>query len=128
MRLLIDTHALLWWTIDDPQLSRKARSTIMDEDTTIIVSAASAWEIATKFRLGKLPSAAAIAGDVEAAAIEEGFDTLAVSMRHAQLAGTMQGDHGDPFDRMLAAQAQLEGLPIISGDRVFDGFGVKRLW
>ncbi len=94
----------------------------------IVVSAASAWEIATKFRLGKLPSAAAIVGDIEGAVIEEGFETLAVSMRHAQHAGTLPGDHRDPFDRLLAAQAQLEGMVIVSGDRVFDAFGVKRLW
>ncbi|MCC6468211.1 MAG: type II toxin-antitoxin system VapC family toxin [Alphaproteobacteria bacterium] len=128
MRLLIDTHALLWFLEGNEQVPRPMRALIDGDRNQIIVSAATGWEIATKHRLGKLPSAEPIASDIEANLLRLGFDVLPITMRHAQHAGALPGEHRDPFDRMLAAQAQLEGLVIISGDRVFDGFGVKRLW
>jgi len=128
LRLLIDTHALLWFLAGEERMPRAARALIADAGNQNIVSAASGWEIATKFRLGKLPSAASIAADIEGNLLRLGFEVLAIAMRHAQHAGALPGAHRDPFDRLLAAQAQLEGLAIVSGDAVFERFGVRRLW
>jgi len=128
LRLLIDTHALLWFLEGNERVPRPVRVLIDDNRNQIIVSAATGWEIATKHRLGKLPSAGPIADDIEGNLVRLGFEVLAITMRHAQHAGALPGMHRDPFDRMLAAQAQIEGMTIISGNRVFDGFGVKRLW
>ena len=94
----------------------------------VFVSAASAWEITTKHRLGKLPGAEIIAANVAARIAEEGFHELAVSVIHAQHAGALPGSHKDPFDRLLAAQAILESMLLISNDAAVDVFGVHRLW
>ena len=128
MRLLLDTHALLWWLDGDRRLTRRARTAITDEDNVIFVSAASAWEITTKARLGKLPGADAVAADVVGAVASQGFSSLDITMRHAQRAGRLPGSHRDPFDRMLIAQAQLEDLTLVSNEAAFDAFGVSRLW
>lgn len=128
MRLLLDTHAFLWWLDGDRRLSRRARTAIGDEDNVIMVSAASAWEITTKARLGKLPGALEVAGDVAGCVAGQGFSALDITILHAQRAGRMPGEHRDPFDRMLIAQAQIEDLPVVSDDAVFDGFGVTRFW
>ena len=128
MRLLLDTHALLWWLDGDRRLSRKARAAIGAEINSIIVSAASAWEIATKARLGKLPGAIDVAADAAGCVAGQGFSTLDITILHAQRAGRLPGDHRDPFDRMLIAQAQLEDLALVSDERVFDRYGVTRIW
>jgi PIN domain nuclease of toxin-antitoxin system len=128
VRLLLDTHALLWWLDGDRSLSRKARTAIADENNVVVVSAASAWEITTKSRLGKLPGAAAVASDVLGSVASQGFASLDITMLHAQRAGRLPGEHRDPFDRMLIAQAQLEDLTLVSNDSVFDAYGVSRLW
>lgn len=128
MRVLLDTHALLWWLIDDPELSRAARAAIAATANTVFVSAASAWEIATKVRLGKLPQAAGLAGDFSGELARAGFEALPISALHGIRAGLLPGPHKDPFDRMLIAQAQAEGTPIISRERVFDGYGIRRIW
>jgi PIN domain nuclease of toxin-antitoxin system len=128
VRLLLDTHALLWWLAGNRRLSRKARDAIGDVATRVFVSAASAWEIATKFRLGKLPGAAAIAGDIAGVVASQAFSPLAVTLQHAQRAGALAGKHRDPFDRMLIAQAQSEGLTLVTNEAVFDAYGVRRLW
>ena len=129
MRLLLDTHAFLWWVFADPKLSRHARTAIDDDsENEVFVSAASAWEIATKFRIGKLPDARVVADDIAATVTAEGFNELAISMRHAQRAGDLVGHHQDPFDRMLIAQAILENLTLVSNERAFDAYGVRRLW
>lgn len=127
MRVLIDTHVFLWWLAGDRRLSRRARTVLEDEETVVLVSAASAWEIATKVRIGKLPDADVVASDVSAAIAGQGFEELPVRVLHAQRAGELPGPHRDPLDRMLAAQAQIEGVPIVSADAVFDTFGVKRI-
>ena len=103
MRALLDTHALLWWLDGDRRLSRRARAVIANERNTVLVSAASAWEIAS-------------------------FDGLDITVAHGQRAGSLPGLHRDPFDRMLIAQAHLEDLPVVSDDDVFDGYGVTRFW
>ena len=128
MRLLLDTHALLWWLDGSRRLSRKARAAIGDEANSVFVSAASAWEITTKARLGKLPGAVDVAADVAGCVAGQGFSAMDITILHAQRAGRLPGDHRDPFDRMLIAQAQLEDLPIVSDDDAFDGYGVTRFW
>lgn len=128
MRLLLDTHTFLWWLAGDERVSLAARETIADEGHDVLVSAASAWEITTKHRLGKLPSATLVAADVAAQVGAQGFGELAVTMAHAEHAGRLPGPHRDPFDRMLIAQALSEGLVLVSNETPFDRYGVQRLW
>jgi len=128
VQLLLDTHVLIWWLLDDRRLSKKASVAIADEGNTTFVSAASAWEIATKYRIGKLPSVSSLVADIGGAIASEGFAALPVDVRHGQLAGALPAAHGDPFDRMLMAQALLENLLLVSNETLFDGFGVHRYW
>ena len=128
MRLLLDTHALLWWLLGDPALSSVARNAIADPGSEVFVSAASAWEITTKFRIGKLPKAAVIAADVAGIVAQHGFIELPLVIRHGQLAGSLPGIHKDPFDRMLVAQAIITDMAIVSGDEILSAYGVARLW
>jgi PIN domain nuclease of toxin-antitoxin system len=128
MRLLLDTHTLLWWLTESPSLPASARKLIANKNNDVLVSAASAWEIATKVRLGKLPIAVDLAHDFIAYLEQERFETLAVSADHGIRAGLLPGPYKDPFDRMLIAQALAENLAIVSNDVVFDGYGVKRVW
>ena len=128
MRLLLDTHAFLWWLAGHPSLSKRARTEIDSSGSDVFVSAASAWEIATKYRLGKLPEADLVALDVTSTIESQQFTPLAVSVRHGQAAGALPGSHRDPFDRMLVAQAMLDDLTLVSNERAFDVYGVNRLW
>jgi len=128
LKLLLDTHALIWWLAGDDALSLPAREAIADEANTIAVSAASAMEIATKVRIGKLPHAALLAQDFEAIIAAQGFTELPISVRHARTAGAMEIAHKDPFDRLLIAQAQAEDMALVSNETLFDGFMVKRVW
>ncbi len=128
MRLLLDTHALLWSFSDDENLSLTAMRAVKDYANDIYVSAASAWEIATKFRIGKLPQAAPFVYTLEESLRKMRFKELAVTVGHGQRAGLLAGEHRDPFDRILIAQAQAENLLLVSNERLFDGFGVQRLW
>jgi PIN domain nuclease of toxin-antitoxin system len=128
LRLLLDTHALIWWLAGDETLGRRAREAISDEANLVVVSAASAMEVATKFRIGKLPDAALLAQDFEAIIASQGFTELGISVRHARLAGEMGVDHKDPFDRLLIAQALSEDLALVSNEARFDDFAVTRVW
>jgi PIN domain nuclease of toxin-antitoxin system len=128
VRLLLDTHALIWWLAGDEALSGRAREAIGDEINSIAVSAASAMEVATKFRIGKLPDAALLAQNFEAIIANQGFSELPISNQHALRAGGMNIAHKDPFDRLLIAQAQAEDMVLVSNEALFDGFAVKRLW
>lgn len=128
MRLLLDTHALLWWWNDDAQLSAAARSAIADENNRVYVSAASAWEIATKQRIGKLPVFALPAGGFDAFVTADGFGLLQVTAAHAWRAGELAWTHRDPFDRVLAAQAMQERMTLVSRDPVFAEIAVSTLW
>ena len=128
MRLLLDTHALIWWLAGDPALSSTAREAIGDGYNAVAVSAVSAMEVATKVRIGKLPGAVLLAQDFEAIVAGQGFVELPITMRHARLAGDMQIPHKDPFDRLLIAQAQTDDLVLVSNEALFDGFAVRRLW
>lgn len=127
MRLLLDTHALVWWMAGSPLLSDAARNAIA-ENEEVLVSAASAWEVATKFRLGKLPSAERLARGFAAEVAQEGFQGLAVTLDHAALAGGLDAAPKDPFDRLLIAQARIERMPLVSSEKLFDAFGVERIW
>lgn len=124
MQLLLDTHAFLWWLSGDDALSAAARSAIADESNGIFISAASALEIATKYRIGKLPGVV----DIEGVIADQGFVGLPIGLRHGQAAGNLPGPHRDPFDRMLIAQAILENLVLVSNEQAFDAYGVGRLW
>jgi PIN domain nuclease of toxin-antitoxin system len=128
LRALLDTHALLWWLSDDPALSRTARKIIAETKNTLLVSAASAWEIAIKVRLGKLPTAVDLTADFSGQIEREGFHLLPISAEHGIRAGLLPGPHKDPFDRMLIAQTQAENIPIITNETVFETYGVRRLW
>jgi PIN domain nuclease of toxin-antitoxin system len=128
LRFLLDTHALLWLFTDDRSLSDQAFGVISDPTTRILVSAVSAWEIATKFRLGKLPMGQDLVQDFRGYLDHVGLYEYPLSVEHGISAGSLPGVHKDPFDRMLAAQCQAESIPIISDDRVFDLYGVRRVW
>ncbi len=128
MKVLLDTCALIWCALDPTQLSPAARTVLTPVDTEAYVSAASAWEIATKSRLGKLPGADAFAADIVSIVRQLGFIQLNITMDHSQRAGSLPGAHKDPFDRMLIAQAQAENLAIVSSDTIFDEYHIRRIW
>ena len=128
MRVLLDTHALLWWFTDDPRLSHVARCTIADETNEIVVSAASAWEIATKHRLGKLNEAADAVYRFDELVAADGFVHLPITHFHSLKAGSYSVEHRDPFDRMLAAQSELESLPLVTCDPALALFDIQRIW
>ena len=128
VRVLLDTHTFLWWLADSQRLSETAQRLIADESNEVLVSAASAWEIATKFRIGKLPSGEVVALDVAGHIAAQGFEGLPISVSDAERAGRLPGPHRDPFDRMMIAQALARGLGVISIDAAFDRYGVTRLW
>jgi PIN domain nuclease of toxin-antitoxin system len=128
MRFLLDTHALLWWLTDDPKLSPRAKETIADEANEILVSAASAWEIATKYRLGKLGLAADAVSRFGELIAADGFEHLPVTYLHALKAAGYALEHRDPVDRMLAAQSALESAALITCDAAFEAFGTDVHW
>jgi len=101
---------------------------IGDESTVVFVSAASAWEISTKVRIGKLPGAVEVAERFMEVIGRQDFEAISITVEHARLAGLLPGEHRDPFDRMLIAQAQIEGIALVSNEQLFDGFGVRRIW
>ena len=128
MQALLDTHALLWWLDGDKRLSEPARDFIGEEANTVFVSASSAWEIASKVRIGKLSGAVETAAGLAAAVTSQGFTELPISITDGTRAGSLPGPLRDPFDRMLIAQAQAHDLQLISNEADFENFGIKRLW
>lgn len=128
VRILIDTHAFLWWLDGGERLSDGARSLIADPGNEILISAASVWEIVAKHRKGKLPEVAPLVGNLPRVIRRERFEPLAVTDEHAELAGMLPGDHADPFDRMLAAQAEIERIRLVSADRRIDALTDRRIW
>nr|WP_316629585.1 type II toxin-antitoxin system VapC family toxin [uncultured Brevundimonas sp.] len=128
MRLLLDTHALIWWMSGEAGLSATAEAAIRDSGNTVFVSAVSAYEIALKHGMGRLPQAAPLAERFEAEVEIEGFAILPVTAREASQAGSMDHAHRDPFDRLLIAQGLLNALTLVSNERLFDRFGVARIW
>jgi PIN domain nuclease of toxin-antitoxin system len=128
LHLLLDTHALIWWMTNSPSLPDSIRRLMIDKRNTIVVSAASAWEMATKVRLGRLPAASDITRNFEEYLTQSGFESLPVSAAHGIRAGLLPGPQRDPFDRMLIAQAQAENLTIVSNELAFDSYGIGRAW
>jgi PIN domain nuclease of toxin-antitoxin system len=128
MKLLLDTHALLWWLTDDPRLAAHAKALIADERNTVLVSAASAWEIATKHRLGRLDLATALLPRFNELIGLDGFQHLPVTYLHAIRAGGYAAEHRDPFDRMLAAQCELEAATLLTCDSAFESFACNTAW
>ncbi|MEA5583344.1 type II toxin-antitoxin system VapC family toxin [Nodularia harveyana UHCC-0300] len=116
---LIDTHILLWWLFDDPKLDKNCRKIISNPDNHIFVSSVSPWEIATKYRIGKLPEAKEILEKYSQILHQARFIELPITSAHALRAGTLPIPHRDPFDRMIMAQAELENLPVITYDKAF---------
>lgn len=128
MKLLLDTHALVWWWTDDPRLPVPARAAITDPATTVYVSAVSAWEITTKHRVGKWPEVERLIAEYAALLRRSRFHALAIGMEHAHRAGGLPGPHRDPFDRMLIAQAEIEALPIVTADAIFSAYDAQVIW
>ncbi len=128
MKVLLDTHALLWWLFDDPQLSNPAREVIKSIDNQVFASSASAWEIATKHRLGKLPEAEEASRNLPELLRAARIDALAITVEHAIAAGSLASPHRDPFDRMLIAQAMIEKMAMVTSDSEFAQFDVKIIW
>lgn len=128
MRILLDTHALLWWLAGDASLTLTARAAIADATNEIFVSAASAWEVSTKHRIGNLPGAGPLVVDFARVIASQGFVALPISIDHAQLAGSLRSEHRDPFDRMLGAQAMAEKMAWVSNETAFDALPVVRVW
>ena len=122
MRLLLDTHVLLWW-LDDVPLGRKAHDAISRASNVVCVSAASAWEIGVKVAIGKLR----VPDDLEARLHDERFVPLPVTMAHGLGVASLPRLHGDPFDRLLVAQARHEGLTLVTRDERLAGYGVPLL-
>ena len=126
--LLLDTHTFLWFLWDDPDLSARAKVAIEDADNRKLVSIASCWEIAIKAGLKKLdlgePAASYLAREIRT----NNFELLPIDLRHATKVEELEQFHRDPFDRLLIAQAQLEGLPLVSREELFDQYGIARLW
>lgn len=127
MKILIDTHALIWWLHEPENLPKKARKILSDVQTTVLVSAAVAWEIAIKANIGKLRPLE-LALDLSHRVAEEGFFEEPITIEHSVRAGFLPLHHRDPFDRLLVAQAQALNIPILSGDETLRRYDVKRIW
>ncbi len=128
VKLLLDTHVLLWWWSDPDRLSARVISLLRDPANTFLVSAASAWEIATKHRIGKFPDGGRIAQQWNERIAIDRFAELPILCGHALRAGSLPGDHRDPFDRMIAAQSILEEVPVMSADDQISALGAERVW
>lgn len=128
MNLLLDTQALLWFVLDDPRLSDKARENIIATEGLIFVSPASLWEIAIKIRLGKYALPAPFAAFWEEQLLTNDFTLLPISVSHTAQVVDLPFHHRDPFDRLIIAQSLVEGIPLVSSDDMFDHYGVERIW
>lgn len=128
MKFLLDTHALAWWLLDDERLSMHVRDLIGDPENRIFASAVSAFEAATKYRLGKWPEIGPLTAAFEEVIASQNFGIVPVSARHAGHAGALRWDHRDPFDRILAAQAQIEDMGLVTNDRRLGDLAVNTIW
>jgi len=128
VKVLFDTHALLWAALGSKRLSPVAREVVADEANELFVSAVSAWEISTKVRLGKLPEAIDFEREFLSDIADAGYTLLPIDAASALRAGRFTSEHRDPFDRMIAAQAIAGDLLVLSNDAKLDAFGVRRLW
>ena len=128
MKVLLDSHVLVWFVIGDRQCEPTVREMIADPNTNVFVSAASAWEVATKARLGKWSDGLQIMRDLDRIMADNDFTAMPVSLEHGRIAGLFESDHKDPFDRMLAAQSRVEAMPLITADRQLVTFGIETIW
>ena len=128
MKLLLDTHAFLWWVEGAPALGRRAKAAVADPDNEVFFSVASCWELAIKLSLGKLRLAQALDRFIPEQLTQNGFSLFAVDFRHVIGVADLPFHHRDPFDRLLAAQALQDRLAIVSADRVFRKYGVTVVW
>jgi PIN domain nuclease of toxin-antitoxin system len=128
MNILLDTCALLWWWAEPESLSARCLSMFQDPVNVFWVSSASAWEVATKYRIGKLPLAEGMIASWDERLETDSFRELRISWKHAIKAGTMAGQHRDPFDRMLVAQSLLERMPVMTSDPAIRALGAETLW
>lgn len=128
MKVLVDTHVFFWWVMDKPNLSDRARALLVEEENEVFVSAVVAWELATKARLDRWPEALALATDIASVIDQNSFRSLNITIEHARMAGLFAWHHRDPFDRLLAAQSQIEGILLVSADPVFRRLGMAVMW
>ena len=128
VRCLLDTHTLAWWLMDSPNLPIKVRRLLEDADNVVFVSTISAYEMSLKHHRGRWPEVGPLVGAFEEVVAAEGFDLLPLAARHAIRAGSYGPEHRDPFDRMLAAQAVVEGLALVSKDGSMKGMGAEVVW
>lgn len=128
MRVLLDTHALFWWLYFPELLPPKVHDIFDDPDARIVVSAVSAYEMSYKYHRGRWSEVEPLVAAFEEVVLTEGFELLALSAMHAIRAGTYSSEHRDPFDRMLAAQAEVDDLTLVSKDRWLRKFGVEAVW
>lgn len=128
MKVLLDTHALLWAYWGDQQMSTEAVRLISDPANRVLVSPASHWEIAIKMKTGKLTLRESFVEFVRHAVFDNGFEILPIEPNHTALVSQLPFHHKDPFDRLLVAQALAEGVPLVSADTAIDAYGVVRLW
>ena len=128
MRVLLDTHVFLWWITDDERLSPRAREVMVEGRNTLVLSAASGWEMAVKAQLGRLSVAGDFASFLSEQLALNGIDTLPVTMAHALHVFELPAHHRDPFDRLLVAQALLEGIPIVTADPEIARYPVEVIW
>lgn len=128
MKILLDSHVFVWFVLGSARCTTTAHELIARADVTAYVSAATAWELATKVRIGKLPEAAGIVRDFARLLSDLDFDPMPVTIEHGRVAGLYVSPHKDPFDRMLAAQAQVELVPLVTADPRFSSFGTTTIW
>ncbi len=128
MRLLLDTHVLLWLLDSPDRVSATTRSAIEEPANQLNISCVTAYELANKFHIGKLPIAEPILANYDGFLLRLRAQELPMTSRHGFLAGSLPGPHRDPFDRIIAAQSILEGLTLVSADPAFDSFGIQRYW
>ncbi len=127
MKVLLDTHVVVWWLEDADRLSRRATTLLGNRDNSILISAAVGWEMAIKVNLGKFKPASVLDG-LDRLMQQQAFSELPITLEMAVRAGLLPTHHRDPFDRMLVAQAQSLNIPILSADAILDRYDVKRLW
>lgn len=128
MRVLFDSHALVWFLLGDSRFPVRLRQSLESPETEFVISAVCVWEIATKVRRGRWPEAAAIMANLSLVLATSAYSPLAINIEHARMAGNFAWHHRDPFDRILAAQSQIEGIPLVSADPVFDALGIAVMW
>jgi PIN domain nuclease of toxin-antitoxin system len=128
MKILFDSHALVWFVLGDKRFPARLRRTLDEPDTEFVISAVCIWEIVTKVHRGKWPEAGPFVADLGATLQQSGYIPLPITIEHARVAGFFAWAHRDPFDRLLAAQSQIEAMPLVTADREFHAFGTSVLW